>query len=63
MKQTHLPYCNIFICQIQLGLVRITYNSKRYILDWYGKVLVGNAQAKYLQAHIFHQSNATIRSV
>ena len=27
-------------------------------MDWYGKVSVGNTQAKYLQSHIFRQSHA-----
>ena len=32
-------------------------------MDWYGKVLVGNAQERYPLAHALHQGHATIRSV
>ena len=32
-------------------------------MDWYGKVLVGDAQTRYPQTHIFRQGHATIRFV
>ena len=32
-------------------------------MDWYGKVLVGNAQERYPLAHALHQGHAIIRFV
>ena len=37
--------------------------DKQAEMDWYVKVLVGNAQTRYPLAHALHQGHATIRSV
>ena len=44
-------------------LYQLQSYSQNRIMDWYVKVLVGNTQDRYPLAHIFHQGNATIRSV